>query len=276
MVFKTLLVHLADDEGHGARLAAAFDLARRFEAHITALYVLTPADMPVAIEGRGASVEYIAEATAIAREKAAAMEAEFRKRCEKKKISWEWRCVAGEHLKLLAEHSFVADLAIVSEQEPHGIDEVITMHGPDYLPLVAGCPVLVLPRAGKTDVAAKRVLVAWTPSRETLRAVRDGLPFLAQSKKIFLLAVDPRERDDDPGVGIKTFLARHGLEVEAEFRPSRGIDRVGEAIIAAADKFGADLIVMGAYGHSRLYELIVGGATRHVLGHMTLPVLMSH
>ncbi len=136
-------------------------------------------------------------------------------------------------------------------------------------------PVIALPFAGEFKTLGRRVLVAWNGSREAARATHDALPFLTQADKVMVLSVNATGEEHIPGADISTHLARHGVGVEIHNRVQGNIG-VGDAILNAASDYGADLLVIGAYGHSRLRELVLGGVTRHLLRHMTVPVLMSH
>jgi nucleotide-binding universal stress UspA family protein len=121
--------------------------------------------------------------------------------------------------------------------------------------------------------------VAWDASREATRAVNDAIPLLASATTVTVLSVDPAigrtEHGDVPGADIALHLARHGVNVRVEQTVSGGIG-IGDLLLSRASDLGADLLVMGAYGHSRLRELVLGGATRTMLKSMTLPVFMSH
>ncbi len=119
------------------------------------------------------------------------------------------------------------------------------------------------------------MLVAWNGTREAARATHDALPFLTQADKVVVLGVSASGEDHIPGADLSTHLARHGVSVEIHNREANDVS-VGDAILNAASDYGADLLVIGAYGHSRLRELVLGGVTRHLLRHMTIPVLMSH
>jgi nucleotide-binding universal stress UspA family protein len=123
------------------------------------------------------------------------------------------------------------------------------------------------------------VVVAWDASREAARAVSDALPILEKASSVTVVTVNPRERDyghgDVPGADIAVYLARHGVKVDVQRIDARDID-VGNMLLSHVANDSADLLVMGAYGHSRLREVVLGGATRTILGEMTVPVLMSH
>ncbi|RYG92690.1 universal stress protein [Loktanella sp. IMCC34160] len=140
-----------------------------------------------------------------------------------------------------------------------------------------GAPVLVVPEKG----AAKpfnRIVVAWNESSESFNAVRAALPFLKAAEKVDIVMIDPPSHSperSDPGGAICLMLARHGVKAEVSIL-ARTLPRVSEVLERFAEEHGADLIVMGAYGHSRFRESILGGATRDLLGNATLPLLMAH
>jgi nucleotide-binding universal stress UspA family protein len=124
-----------------------------------------------------------------------------------------------------------------------------------------------------------RIVVAWSGSRESVRAVSDAMPFLRRAKEVIVLAINPRHGPDGhgdiPAADISLHLARHGVRADAQDITTDQIE-VGDVLLSRAADESADLVVMGAYGHSRFRELILGGATRHLLQHMTVPILMSH
>ena len=144
--------------------------------------------------------------------------------------------------------------------------------------LSCGRPVLVIPYVGNFETIGKHVIVAWDASPIAAGAVHDSLPFLKAAKSVTVLAVNPKDGDDEtgdlPGADICAHLARHGVNVEAKHIQS-DLDP-GNMLLSRAADSGADLIVMGAYGHARWTEIVFGGVTNHFLSHMTVPTLMSH
>src|SRR5262249_21576660 len=124
-----------------------------------------------------------------------------------------------------------------------------------------------------------RVLIGWDASREAARAVKDAMPLLAAAEAVKVLSIDaeqsPQRHGEMPGADIALYLARHAVKTQVERTVSAGID-IGNTLLSRTVDLEADLLVMGAYGHSRVRELMLGGATRTVLQSMTAPVLMSH
>lgn len=138
-------------------------------------------------------------------------------------------------------------------------------------------PVLVHP-SSTVKSFGKRVLIAWNESNEALTAIRAALPFISAAEAVEIVIIDPARHDTDradPGSAISTMLARHGVSVEVSVLP-RTVSRISDILNRHITETGADLLVMGAYGHSRFRERILGGATRNTLESVLVPVLMAH
>lgn len=273
MPIKTILTHLGNDEGRAARLTAAAAMAKRFGGFVEALYIATPASMPAEITGRGASYAFIAEATAIAREQAVVAEQETRAALQD--VAFSWTVAEGDHVDLLAARAAYADLTIVSQSHPAHLEDRLPLHLPDRLPLYSPCPTLVLPYDGPAQaVEGRHILVAWRNTREAGLAVRNARHFLTAAEKVTVLTVDEAQAGADAGRNLLTYLERHGVRADHRAEPPQG--DVGRTILNVAEELGCDLAVMGAYGHSRLRELVFGGATRTAMSHMRTPMLLSH
>jgi len=147
------------------------------------------------------------------------------------------------------------------------------------VPLAAGRPVLVVPYAFEHRPLGHRVLVAWNASREAARAVSDALPLLKRAGHVHVVAFQPERsgtaHGEEPGADVGLYLTRHGVKVTASSYENSTVD-IGNQLLSRAFDLSADLIVMGAWGHSRLREFVLGGVTRTLLETMTVPVLMSH
>ena len=272
MTIKTILLHMANDERHTSRLEVAASLAQRFSAYVDVLYITTPVSMPAAVTGRGASYGFIAEATAIAREKAAQVEHEIRQGL--KDCSYSWTVEEGDHVDLLAHRAAYADLALITQSHPAHLEDRVLLHVPDRLPLQAPCPALVLPYDGTTTDFGRHIVLAWKNSPEAGRTVRAAMPFLRGAEKVTVLTIDPPGQPMDHGRNIMVYLERHGVRTQHQSNIAHS--DVGEVILSRVRDLGADMLVMGAYGHSRLREMMLGGATRTVLHNMHVPVLMAH
>jgi nucleotide-binding universal stress UspA family protein len=167
------------------------------------------------------------------------------------------------------------DISVVGQAEPKKLaaqDLII-----EAALFESGRPVLIVPYIQREGLKLDRVMVCWDGSRNAARAVGDAIPLLVRAKavEVVLVASEPGKSDELPGADIAHHLARHGLKVELQRIVSPGLD-VANTILSHAADAGTDLIVMGGYGHSRMRELVLGGATRGILASMTVPTLMSH
>ncbi|MFQ5936654.1 MAG: universal stress protein [Acidiferrobacterales bacterium] len=276
MSFKDLLVDIDTSKACAARLDAAIGFARAHEAHLSGLYTMADLSVPGFAEAQ-IPADVLAAGRQWVIDKAAAAEAMFTQATEKAGMSAEWRCVSGDRISILALHGRYADLTIVGQTDKD--DPFSTsMDLAGKLIFEAGGPVLVIPYIG-TDRFGEHVMVAWNASREAVRAIHDALPVLVRAKTVDVLSINPpagaRGDGDIPSADICLHLARHGVRAEADHIEAHDI-KVGDMLLSRAADKGVDLIVMGAYGHSRLRETVFGGATRHLLEHMTVPVLLSH
>ena len=276
-MYKTLLVPV-DGRARSARsMEAAGRFAAQWDAHVVGLFVQPPSQIPSYARAEGSAVqldEAYAKAVAEMTERAKARFDEGVKAAGIARA--EWRVGRGETAAVMALHARYADLVLVNQTDPE--DESRTGFA-DAILLSVGRPVLVLPYAGNATVKADNVLVCWDAGREAARAVTDALPLLQRAKRVTVLSVDGRAsaggHGEQPGADIALYLSRHGIKAEAARTTSGGIDP-GSVILSRAFDYGTDLIVMGAYGHSRVREVLLGGATRTILQQMTVPVLMSH
>jgi nucleotide-binding universal stress UspA family protein len=285
MAFKDILVHLDNGPRSEIRLAIAAGLARRSGAQLTGVYVVDipsaeffyGAAMPLAAGGAERVVDQIrAEALAAAEP----VEAAFNELLQREGLEGGWRLVEGNLPATVALHARYVDLTVLGQANPYehrdgaGLDAVAvaTVMG-------SGRPVLAVPFAGEFPTLGERVLVAWNASREAARAVNDALPLLREAKAVTVLAVNPKRgingHGDVPAADIALHLARHGVHAEAAHTVATDIPD-GEALLSYAADISADLIVSGAYGHSRARELVFGGVTRTLLAEMTAPVFLSH
>jgi nucleotide-binding universal stress UspA family protein len=167
------------------------------------------------------------------------------------------------------------DLAIVGQAEPE-ISSMEQIIGETTL-FESGRPMIMVPYIQKAPFKTDNVMICWDGSRTAARAVADAIPIIRKSGRveIVIVASDRGKQDEIEGADIGQHLARHGLKVDVH-RISGGNIDVGDALLSHAADSGADFMVMGGYGHSRLREFVLGGVTRSIFGSMTLPVLLSH
>ena len=271
MSLSTVLVHLDDDPQCEARLSAAARLAARHGAYVSGLYVRdSRANLAL---GRAASAAFTEALRESARARAAAVEKLFKSVQAREKFAGAWDYAEGDVIETLAAHARYADLTVVGHTASTTFEDVVNAYEPSYLPLHGGGPTLVMPRKNVEGDIGRRVAIAWKATAEAMRAVKDAMALLERADAVVALTVHP-ESGDRSSADLGAFLARH--RIKAELNVDRGADRdAGPAILAEARAAGADLLVMGAYSHSRWRELVLGGATQHVLENAEIPVLMS-
>ena len=278
MGLKDILVHIDNRKPCQARLEVAINLALAHQAHLIGLYVLSEPYLPPHIKAQ-ISADVLAAQAEAARGEAEKAEAMFRERAEDAGVASEWLCEKGERVDILGEQVRYCDVAVIGQRDPEAIEVSGPDDMPDQLVLSLGRPGLVVPYVGTYPSIGERVMVAWDGSRLATRAVNDALPILRGAEQVDVLTVYSaeglREEKEKAGERICQHLARH--DVSAKARHIRCADiSAGDMILSRAADDLSDLIVMGAYGHARWRELVLGGVTLHMLKHMTVPVLMSH
>lgn len=278
MSFKNLLVHIDDGKACALRLETAFALARELDAHLTGLYVAPDPYLPGNVRAE-VPTNFLSTLQSQLEERLHAAVELYTQKAEKAGISPDCRtahCAGASIPEVVSLHARYADLTILGQPEPDGPEGVA---GPvtESVVLSSGRPALVIPYIGAGKSLGKKVMVAWDAGREAARAVADAMPLLQRAESVSVLAINPRRGDHgpQPGADISLHLARHGLKVEAQSLAAEDLS-VAEALLSRMADEDVDLLVMGAYGHSRLRELVLGGVTREIFHQMTVPVLMSH
>jgi len=286
MTIQTILVPVDGSEQSRHVLGAAVALGRERAAHVVALHARPdPRDsLPLLGEGiSGVMIEDLMRLTEReGRERAERARALFDGFCASSGVpviqgppapvgvSASWLDVAGPEDDAVARRGRLADVIVVSQSPP---DEVsaLTLNG---ALVESGRPVLVVPTT-VTDFVGRRVCVAWNGNVEAARAVAAALPFLTAAEKVAVLTVAGDDVPEAVAGELVEYLAWHGVAAEDVAVPE-GAQGIGEALLEACDAWGGDLLVMGAYTHSRMRQLILGGVTRHVLGNARVPLLMIH
>ncbi len=280
MSLKNLLVHVDAAAHSDARVALAVEFARRHDAHLTGLYVLEPkSDLPagpaeIAYGGAPALL-----AATRSRDRLAAAARQFQHALSAAGVTGDWRVAEGWPEEVVALQARYADLAILGQSDPDDALDSGTRVATRAV-LTSGRPAIVVPYAGSHESIGGNIVVAWTETRESARALNDAMPILVKADKVTVLVVNPGGAGyTGDGMGgaadIALHLARHGVNVEAARIESPEVG-TGDMILNRAFDLGADLLVTGAYGHSQLREAVFGGVTRSLLDHMTLPVLLAH
>jgi nucleotide-binding universal stress UspA family protein len=278
MSFKTILVHCDGTKSVSQRMAVAAGLAERFGAHLVGLHARQPFMTPVFFDGAVATEAiFKVYEESVEADRSAARTA-FAAATKGRHLSTEWRAVDGNADTELAVHARYADLLVVGQTSP---DEPTATPAdlPESVVLATGRPALVVPHIGVTSPPGRNVLLCWNASRESARAASDALPFLREAAKVIVLVVDPSSSPSghgpEPGADVAAWLARHDVKVTVQRDVAADAD-VGATILSRAADHGVDMIVMGLYGRSRMREMILGGASRTLLGSMTVPAFMAH
>jgi nucleotide-binding universal stress UspA family protein len=274
--YRSVLVPFAADPRAEACLRVAVRLALAFEARLTGLFVdpelamPAPFDDPAAFGGADLAIAQRRHVESRARRAAEVFETVCR---EEAGIDHVWQRAAGDPGAVIAELARLHDLVVMGQSQAEGVR--LAPQVPERVVLESGRPTLMIPYAGVFERVGGRILVAWNGTREAARAVADTLPLLVRAEQVVVLEIDLAEDRAAPGSALVAHLRRHGAKAEARHTVSAGI-ALGEILLSAVADAGSDLLVMGAYGHSRVRELALGGVTRTVLEEMTIPVVMSY
>ncbi len=300
MGLKDILVCLDPTDAGDSRLRLAAALAREHHAHLSAAYVLTE-ELPGAAPYGGLGFRAPAEASAVAEGSLVAgipvpgarpaanadlvhgaaladiVEERFREAVRPHAIEGDWHLFgSGEGDDLVALLRTV-DLAVFGQTSPD--HRVLTGFRPEQVVVAAGRPMLVVPYAGEFGAIGRRVLVAWDGTREAARALHDALPLIAKAEAVTIVTVRAQEagfeRDGPSLTRVVRHLQRHGLPARGEEAPQGDLS-VSDVLLSRASDHDVDLIVAGAYHHSQLREALLGGVSRDLLDHITVPLLMSH
>lgn len=279
MSFKTIVAIIQSRDDAERVLDCALPLATRFQGHLIGVHAEA---LPVAYTSAVGfpDTEFLQATAEVNKERADALRMLFRNRMRGSGVSSEWRSLesfSGDSAHCGISSARCADLAIAAQRNPHA--DATATADIDALLFESGRPVLIVPHAGPThDGSYRRVIVAWNGSRESARAAFDALPLLMEAEHTEIFVIDPPEDVEQDaeasGAEIATALARHGVNVSvaSETSSGRSVDHILQARIAGT---GADLLVLGAYSHSWLRQLLFGGITRTVLQSMPIATFMS-
>ncbi|WP_282181537.1 universal stress protein [Aliiroseovarius marinus] len=279
MDYKTIMTIITDDTLFRPALDTARCLSERFDAHLDALCLgIDPSQQGFYYAGASAMV--VQDNLAQVREDIEALEQNIRQILASNVMPWSTTALATQSVTLnhvVSHRSRFADLVILprpyGEGRGHSDEAIIESAMFD-----GGVPVLVLPDDVSMTQAPTNVVIAWNESPESLRAIRAAMPFLKAAESISIAVIDPPQHGperSDPGGALSQMLARHGVRAEVSVL-AKTMPRIADILNRHASDKAADLIVMGAYGHSRFRESILGGATRHMLEIAEVPVLMAH
>lgn len=283
MAYKTILTHFNDEQRFAGMIKTSVQLAGANGAHLVGMAVMPPIIIVPGSE---------ADAGAVIEDHRTQYKPQIDRMREGFAAAISEAGVSGEWLELDCENENpFGDVGTVAVQQARMADLVIAstvnpawslsgyLDVPETLIMNSGRPVLLLPNPPVPALVGRRVLLAWNDSREAVRAAFDAMPVLSRADTVLVAQLGEANRREgareNSAKGILAVLARHGVKGEVLPAASGG-GNIGAALLDLAKSNNADLMVMGCYGHSRLRELVLGGASRHVLQHVRVPVLLSH
>jgi nucleotide-binding universal stress UspA family protein len=274
--YRDILLYVGSNTATSTLIENAVNFAAEQNAHLTGLCVLGLPTIPGYIEANlpDGVLERYRESYL---ERARRVEADFSDACKTRELQWAWRCIEGEASVVVPVNGRCADLLLLAggarRTQTQGSEIA------DRVVVECGRPVLIIPTGPMPESAGSQIVLAWDGRREAVRAVHDALPLLCAADWVKVVAAIPRSRDSGrgevPAGDLCRHLARHGVKAEAHSVNVSG-HGVGETLLNWSADENANMIVMGAYGHSRWRELLLGGVTAHVLHEAQIPVLMSH
>jgi nucleotide-binding universal stress UspA family protein len=280
MSYKSILVSLNDPDRFKQLIEIACSVAQKSDAHVIGLFVI-PTLQTYPVPGAYVMPEMIESHQTLFNKRAEQALAVFDEVTLRHGVRSEHRLVQGKAFTVanaVIEHARQTDLVVIAQFNPD--DQTgIELDFVDNVVMECGRPVLVVPHTCHVSSIGERIIVGWNATREAAHAVFDSLPLLVGAQSVRLIWVDAHKEghraSDLPGTELAASLARHGVQVLVEPLATGGL-QVDDVLLNCAADHNADLIVVGAYGHSRFREFVLGGVTRGLLEHMTVPVLMSH
>ncbi len=249
-------------------------LANEHGAHITAVYTIAPMKPSTSFMGY-IPPEFVEQTREQEKKSADTTIKLFKELVERADISCSTIIEEGYAIDILSQYALSSDLVVVSQMDADEVSDSPYLYLNDELVVASPTPVLVIPYAGSFRDFGRHVLVGWNNTREAARAIQVAIPFLTKAEKVTLLNINPQSDLTNENARILQFLDRHGVKADLKSGHWKDIS-VGSALLDSLVDLSADMIVMGAYGHSRIREMILGGATKEVLEQMTAPVLFAH
>lgn len=271
MPIKDILVHIDPSPASEERIRLTMSLAHRLGAFVTGVFVLPSPAMLIPPESGAAAVMVASYLTEL-EQAAAATGQQFLDRLRGDGLEGTWHLERDAAAFSIARRAHSVDLVVLGQRDP---DFPAVLRSPEDVILACGVPVLVVPYIGRFDRVGENAAIAWNSSRESARAVRDALPLLVPQQKVVVVSINPDPDDGEIRADLVRHLGRQGFEAKAETHMTKELSPAELMLSRAADS-GYDLVIMGAYGHPRLRETVLGGMTRDMLRSMTVPVLMAH
>jgi nucleotide-binding universal stress UspA family protein len=283
MNYKTILVHVDESRHAPERVKLAATIAQRCGAHLIGMAATA---LPGAFYLPGALGEGVSLTAYLGylRERADSALAVFEATVQGMNLSdYEMRVIEDEAAAGISLHARTSDLVIVGQTDPEEALPAMRNDFPEHVVMNSGRPTLIVPHGRTSEQIGKRVIVAWDSGIEAARAVAGALPLLREADSVQVVIFHNKPKPGShvtpgvrPGKELLQHLTRHGVRAEiAAHTLSAGIDN-GKALLAHANDFRADMMVMGGYGHSRFREVLLGGVTQTVFSEMAIPTLMAH
>ncbi len=278
-MFRRIAVHVDPGVDCPRRIEFCLRIAKAHDAHLTGIFAsyMSPGN---SFDEGGLWARSSERVIEIDTKSCATLQTAFCDAAGRAGVAASWRQGEGWPARCVSRHARYSDALIIGQDNAYDLKAATGSDFVEQTLLFVGRPVIVLPNAGTFETLGTRVLYCWNGGREAARAIADAAPLLRKAGSLRVLTMDgdagPKAEVEALFEDLAAYCACHGFpQAEHEIRSTRDTD-VGDAILSAAADFGADLIVMGAYGHSRMHQLVMGGATRALLNAMTVPVLFSH
>lgn len=289
MSYKTVLVHVDKSRNSDERIKIAAMIAMNEHAHLTGAALTGISrylyEAGLINDNDPNLTTHLQAQLEVLRERARDAIKEFEELSRKMQVpSFEGQLIDDEPGGGISQKARCNDLVVIGQPDPEELSSAIPVDFPETVVLHSGRPVLIVPYAGRFDRIGKSALIAWDDSISATRAVTNAIPILKRVDhvEIVIFESEDEQTPDQMDADIASYLAHHGIKANVT-RQSTKTDKkhrtkldIGNALLSMATDLNSDLIVMGAYGHSRLRELLLGGVTRTVMQSMTVPVLMSH
>lgn len=275
MGFSSVVVFLDSSAASKRRLEFALQFANHHRAHLTGIHMSYGPLLPFDPYGQvsGVALEWELEVKIRQQES----KEYFTQQAKNSNINFGWECYRDTEMDQVLARARTADICIVGQVATGSNDNEINRNFFTHFTINIGRPILYIPYGKAFPATFEKVVVAWDGSRESARAMSDALPLLKTARIVSVISVIAKNEHNNelPDVDIATFLARHKVNVEVEKIKNISAD-TADFILSRIDLKSADLLVMGAFGHSRFSEFVLGGMTRTVLKKMPVPVFMSH
>lgn len=274
---RSILLHVHDDKCLEARLQVALDMARQYKGRITCAQA-APYDFGMPTDFYGVmSAEMMIDYGKTSKQFRAVVEKEL----SNEGVPWSWVSSSGSAMNLIAGHAPIHDIVIVGAHDPLQLHGSPSRFVGELLERVRA-PILVVPEDVKSFDVESAVAVAWNGAPESAHALRAALPLLNRSSSVHVLSVEEKKKSkredqfDLPSMEASEYLAQYDMKSELVELPREKGASIAETLVKAAEKREAGYIVMGAYGHSRFRERILGGVTRDMLREPQLPLFLAH